>query len=66
MTTQEEIRQRRIARLLDELETATANLAAAAYQDGLDSGRHGTVSAGVRKGHERAEVKARSLLQELR
>jgi hypothetical protein len=66
MTTREEIRQRRIERLLDQLEAAAANWAAAEHQDGLESGRHGVVGAGVRKGRYRAELKVKGLLQELR
>ena len=39
MTTREEIRERRIQRLLDQLEAAAAHWAAAEHQDGLESGR---------------------------
>jgi hypothetical protein len=66
VSTREEIRQRRIERLLDQLETAATNWAATEHQDGLESGRHGVVSAGVRKGRDRAELKVKGLLQELR
>jgi hypothetical protein len=66
MSTREEIRQRRIERLLDQLEAAAANWAAAEHQDGLESGRLGVVSAGIRKGRDRAELKVKALLRELR
>jgi hypothetical protein len=66
MSTREEIRQRRIERLFDQLEAAVANWAAAEHQDGLDSGRRGVVSAGVRKGRDRAELKVKGLLRQLR
>jgi hypothetical protein len=66
MTTREEIRQRGIERLLDQLEAAAANWAAAEHQDGVERGRHGVVGAGVRKGRDRAELKVKDLLLQLR
>jgi hypothetical protein len=66
MSTREEIRQRRIERLLDQLEAASANWAAAEHQDGVESGRHGVASAGIRKGRDRAELKVKDLVLQLR
>ena len=43
-TTREEIRQRRLERLVDALDAAATRWAEAAHQDGLDSGRHGVVA----------------------
>ena len=62
----EEIRQRRIERLLDQLEAAAVRWAAAEHQYGLDSGRYGRVSAGLRMRRDQVELKVMDLLQELR
>ena len=66
MSTREERRQQRIARLLDQLEAAAIRWAEAEHRDGVDSGRHGVVSASVTKRRDQAEQKVRDLLLELR
>jgi hypothetical protein len=54
--TREEIRQRRISRLLDELERTAVNSAEAEHVDGVDTGRHGVVSARLEKQRDRANA----------
>ena len=66
MTTREEIRQRRIELLLNKLEVTATRWAEAEYQGGVDTGRRGVVSAGLRKRCDQAELKVKDLLQELR
>jgi hypothetical protein len=65
-TSREEIRQRRNERLLDQLENAAARWVEAGYQDGLDTGRRGVVSAGVRRRRELAQLKFEDIVVQLR
>jgi hypothetical protein len=62
MSTREERRQQRIARLLERLGTAGASWAAAEYQEGIDTGRHGAVSASVTKRRDQAEQAFRDIV----
>jgi hypothetical protein len=55
----------RIARLLERLEAAAASWADAEYQKGIDTGRHGVVSARVTKRRGQAEQKLKDLVLEL-
>jgi hypothetical protein len=66
VSTREERRQQRIARLLERLEAAGAAWAAAEYQEGIDIGRHGGVGASVTKRRDQAELKFKDLLRQLR
>jgi hypothetical protein len=66
MSSREERRQQQIERLLDRLEAAAMRWAEAEHQEGLDSGRHGVVSAGLRKRRDQAALKVKDILQELR
>jgi hypothetical protein len=60
-----ERRQQRIARLLKRLEAAGASWAAAEYQEGIDTGRHGAVKAGIAKRRGQAEQKVKDFLLDL-
>jgi hypothetical protein len=66
MTTREEIRQRRIQRLLDQLEATAARWAELEYQEGIDTGRHAMVKAGLTKRRGQAELRLRDLVLQLR
>ena len=55
MSTREERRQARIARLLDNVQRAATEWAEAEYQEGVETGRFGIVSARVNKLRERAK-----------
>jgi hypothetical protein len=66
MSTREERRQQRIARLLERLEAAGAAWAAAEYQEGIDTGRRGTVSASVTRRRDQAELKFKDIITLLR
>jgi hypothetical protein len=66
MSTREEIRQRRIERLLDQLENAAARWVEAGYQDGLEGGRRRVVSAGIRRRRELAQLKFEDIVVQLR
>jgi hypothetical protein len=62
MSTREERRQQLIARLLAPLEAAGAAWAAAEYQDGIDTGRHGMVKAGVTKRRRQGRAGLRGIV----
>jgi hypothetical protein len=66
MTTREEIRQRRIELLLDQLEATAARWAEAEYQEGIDTGRLGVVKAGIAKRRGQAELRFKDLVLQLR
>jgi hypothetical protein len=55
VSTWEEQRRQRIARLLERLKAAATAWAAAEYQEGIDTGRLGMVSASVTKRRDKAE-----------
>jgi hypothetical protein len=55
MSTREERRQQRLARLLERLQAAATAWAQAEYQDGIDTGRHGIVSARVTRRRDKVE-----------
>ena len=55
VSTREERRQARIARLLNNVQRAAAEWAEAEYQEGVETGRFGIVSARVNKLRERAK-----------
>jgi hypothetical protein len=65
VTTREEIRQQRIARLLERLEAAVAAWAEAEYQEGINTGRHGTVSASVTQRRDKAEQAFKDIVARL-
>jgi hypothetical protein len=66
MTTREEVRQRRIELLLDQLELAASNWVEAEYADGVETGRHGVVSAHVEDNRQKAMLKFRHIAARLR
>ena len=66
MSTRTERWQERTERLLDLLEAAASAWAEAEYQDGLDSGRRGAVSAAVNNRRDKAEAKHKDLVLRLR
>jgi hypothetical protein len=55
MSTREERRQQRIARLLERLQAAAAAWAQAEYQEGIDTGRRGMVRARITQRRDKAE-----------
>jgi hypothetical protein len=65
MSPREERRQQRIARLLERLEAAGAAWAKAEYQEGIDTGRHGAVSARVTKRRDKAEQAFKDIVARL-
>jgi hypothetical protein len=54
MSTREERRQQRVARLLERLKAAGAAWAVAEYQEGIETGRHGVVSTALRNRRDKA------------
>ena len=56
----------RIKRLLNPLQAAAAGRAQAKPQDGMDSGRHSTMTANIAKRREKAELKLKYLVRQLR
>jgi hypothetical protein len=66
MSSRKDIRQRRIERLLDQLEAAASRWAELGYQEGLDTGRLGVVKAGIAKRRGQAELRFKDLLLRLR
>jgi hypothetical protein len=55
MSTREERRQQRIARPLQRLEAAGAAWAETEYYEGIDTARHGMVSAALKNRRDKAE-----------
>jgi hypothetical protein len=66
MSSREEGRQQRIARLLERLEAAGAAWAEAEYQEGMDTGQHGTVSAALKNRRDRAGQGLKDIVAHLR
>jgi hypothetical protein len=65
MSNREDRRQRRIERLLDQLEAAASRWAELAYQEGLDTGRLGVVKAGLAKRRGQVELRLKDLVLQL-
>jgi hypothetical protein len=65
MSSREERRQQRIAGLLERLQDAGASWAAAEYQEGIDTGRHGMVSASVTQRRDKAEQAFKDIVARL-
>lgn len=65
MSSREERQQQRIARLLERLQAAGAAWAAAEYQEGTDTGRHGMVRAAVKNRRDRAEQTFKDIVARL-
>jgi hypothetical protein len=55
VSSREERRQQRIARLLERLQAAGAAWAEAEYQEGIDTGRRGVVSAALKNRRDKTE-----------
>jgi hypothetical protein len=66
MSDREGRRQRNLEHLVDQLELAGARWAEAEYEDGVDTGRHGVVSARVEKKRTTAMLKFRAFAARLR
>ena len=66
MSDREERRQRNIEHLVDQLELAGARWAEAEYEDGVDTGRHGVVSARVEKKRTAARLRFQTIAARLR
>jgi len=65
VSTREEQRQHRIARLLKRLEAAGATWAKAEYQEGIETGRLGAVSMRVRARRNKAEAAFKDIMARL-
>jgi hypothetical protein len=65
VTTREDKRQHRIARLLERLEAAGAAWAKAEYAEGIETGRRGAVSVRVRDRRDKAEAAFKDLVARL-
>jgi hypothetical protein len=65
MSTEEERRQQRIARLLQQLEVAGAAWAEAEYQEGIDTGHHGVVRTALKKQRDKAEQSVKNIMVRL-
>ena len=65
MSTREQQRQQRVARLLERLEAAGAAWAKAEYSEGIDTGRIGAGSVRVRARRDKAEAAFKDILARL-
>jgi hypothetical protein len=65
VSSREERRQQRIAWLLERLQASGAAWAAAEYQVGIDTGRHGAVRAALKNRRDKAEQTFKDIVARL-